>query len=84
MKRSAYVVLLIALLGAGWAGSRANDKAPTATEPPREKRNSSMLDESVMRNLFDRWERGTRANMTSFRNASDCTTFGTTKRVIGR
>jgi hypothetical protein len=43
-----------------------------------------MLDESVMRNLFDRWERGTRANMTSFRNASDCTTFGTTKRVIGR
>jgi hypothetical protein len=48
-------MLLIALWGAGCT-PRASDQAQTSNEA-REKRSSAMSDDSVMRDLFDRWER---------------------------
>jgi hypothetical protein len=55
MKRSVYFMLLVALLGANGTASRAIQNAPISIEPRAG--SSSMSDESVMRDLFDRWER---------------------------
>jgi len=49
-------ILLLSLFGAGGATSRASEKAPRSTSP-REGRINSMADETMMRELFDRWER---------------------------
>jgi hypothetical protein len=48
-------LLLIALLTMGSVAARAGDM-PAPTKPPTE-RNSSMSEQQVMINLFDRWER---------------------------
>jgi hypothetical protein len=56
MKRSAYFMFLIAFLGASCIASRAIDNAPISTEP--QAGSSSMSEEAVIRDLFDRWERG--------------------------
>jgi SnoaL-like domain len=56
MKRSAYFMLLIAFSGAACTASRAADKTPISTEQ-RTGRSSPMSDESVTRDIFDRWER---------------------------
>jgi hypothetical protein len=56
MKRSACFMLLIVFLGAGSAVSRAAENTPTATEP-RAGDASAMSDQTMMRDLFDRWER---------------------------
>jgi hypothetical protein len=55
MKRSAFFILLIALSGASSAASCAIDNAPISSEPRAG--GSSMSNETVMRDLFDRWER---------------------------
>jgi hypothetical protein len=55
MKRSACLMVLIALLGAVCTASRAIDNPPISTEP-RVGESSSMSDKA-MSNLFDRWER---------------------------
>jgi hypothetical protein len=55
MKRSACVMLLIALLGVGCTASRASDKPPISTEPRAGE--SSSMSEKSSRDLFDRWER---------------------------
>jgi hypothetical protein len=56
MKRSACFMLLILFLAAGSAVSRAAEITPTVTEP-RAGDASAMSDQSMMRDLFDRWER---------------------------
>src|ERR1700722_18963893 len=57
MKRNAYfAIVLISLWGAGCSASHAGDDTKTPNEA-REKGSSSMADESMMRDLFDRWER---------------------------
>jgi hypothetical protein len=55
MKRGACVVLLVAFLGANYTASRAGNETLAATQP--QAGNSPMSQESVMRDLFDRWER---------------------------
>jgi hypothetical protein len=56
MKRSACLMFLIVFSGAGSVVSRAAENTPTATEP-RAGDASVMSDQSMMRDLFDRWER---------------------------
>jgi hypothetical protein len=56
MKREACFLLLIALWGADGATSRAAENNPAVTEA-RTGDASSMSEQSMMRDLFDRWER---------------------------
>ena len=56
MKRRACFLLLIALWGAGSATLRAAENNPAVTEA-RTGDASSMSEQSMMRDLFDRWER---------------------------
>jgi hypothetical protein len=56
MKREACFLLLIAFWGAGSATSHAAENTPAVSEA-RTGDASSMSEQSMMRDLFDRWER---------------------------
>lgn len=55
MKRRAYFLLLVAFWGAGSATSCAAENTPAVTQA-RTGDASSMSEQSMMRDLFDRWE----------------------------
>jgi hypothetical protein len=55
MKPTAHLIL-IALLAMSSLAARAGDNWPSATKPQTE-RNSSMSEQQMMSDLFDRWER---------------------------
>jgi SnoaL-like domain len=54
MKRTACLLLVLGLTMGGLA-ARAGDSTPSAAKPQTE-RNSSMSEQPMMRDLFDRWE----------------------------
>jgi len=56
MNRRSYLVLLVSFFWGKLYAGRASDKSPISIVTP-EGRPSSMLDESAIRDLFDRWER---------------------------
>jgi hypothetical protein len=67
-------------------GSRRNDKAILAAEKEfwdkvRAQGKSTMSEEKMMRDLFDRWER---VYTTRLPSASSRTASGTTNKVVGR